>query len=114
MTMPSDNGCRVVYRSYHKLAAVIDLHLLIESFNALDHEKKHKENNRDRTDEKLRGTKKELEMTQEELDSAMDYYDKLKTQCVDTGLSYEERKKMREEELVSLQEALKILSGEDI
>merc|ERR1719486_813861 len=77
-------------------------------------EKKHKENNRDRTDEKLRGTKKELEMTQEELDSAMDYYDKLKTQCVDTGLSYEERKKMREEELVSLQEALKILSGEDI
>jgi len=85
-----------------------------EDASVKETEKKHKENNRDRTDEKLRGTKKELEMTQEELDSAMDYYDKLKTQCVDTGLSYEERKKMREEELVSLQEALKILSGEDI
>jgi len=77
-------------------------------------EKKHKENNRDRADEKLRGYKKELEMTQEELDTAMDYYDKLKTQCVDTGLSYEERVKMREEEIASLQEALKILTGEDI
>jgi hypothetical protein len=77
-------------------------------------EKKHKENNRDRADEKNRGLKKELEMTQTELDAAMDYYGKLKTQCVDTGLSYEERKKQREEELVSLQEALKILSGEDI
>jgi len=77
-------------------------------------EKAHKEKNRDRADEKLRGFKKELEMTQSELDTALDYYDKLKTQCVDTGLSYEERKKMREEEIASLQEALKILSGEDI
>jgi hypothetical protein len=76
--------------------------------------KKHKENNRDRATEQNRGLKKEIEMTQSELDSAMDYYDKLKGECLDTGLSYEERKKMREEELVSLQEALKILSGEDI
>jgi|Transcript_87664 hypothetical protein len=77
-------------------------------------EQKHKEKNRDRCQEKLRGLKKELEMTQEELDTALDYYDKLKKQCLDTGLSYAERKKMREEEIVSLQEALKILSGEDI
>jgi len=77
-------------------------------------EKKHKENNRDRALEKLRGFKKELEMTQTELDTALDYYGKLKTQCVDTGLSYEERVKMREQEIVSLQEALKILDGEDI
>jgi len=77
-------------------------------------EKKHKENNRDRADEKLRGLKKDLDLTQEELDTALDYHDKLKTQCVDTGLSYEERVKMRQEEIVSLQEALKILNGEDI
>jgi len=77
-------------------------------------EKKHKENNRDRADEKNRGLKKELEMTQTEVDTAMDYYGKLKTQCVDNGLSYEDRKKQREEELVSLQEALKMLNGEDI
>jgi len=77
-------------------------------------ELKHKSNKKDRCLEKLRGLKKELELTQTELDSAMEYYDKLKSQCVDTGLSYEERKKMREEELVSLQEALKILNGEDL
>jgi len=77
-------------------------------------EKKHKENNRDRADEKNRGFKKELELTQGELDSAMDYYDKLKTQCVETKLSYGDRKKMREEEIASLSEALKILTGEDI
>merc|ERR1719420_751945 len=46
-------------------------------------EKTHKENNRDRADEKLRGLKKELEMTQEELDAALEYHDKLKEQCVD-------------------------------
>ena len=42
------------------------------------------------------------------------YYEKLKPSCVDAGLSYEERVKMREEEIQSLQEALRILSGEDI
>ena len=42
------------------------------------------------------------------------YYDKLKPACVDAGLSYEERVKQREEEIQSLQEALKILEGEDI
>jgi len=65
-------------------------------------EKKHKENNRDRAEEKLRSLSKELELTQGELDGALEYYGKLKTQCVDTGLSYEERKKTREEEIVSL------------
>jgi len=85
-----------------------------EDASVKETEKAHKEKNRDRADDKNRGLKKELELTQSELDGALDYYDKLKTQCVDTGVSYEERKKMREEELVSLQEALKILSGEDI
>merc|ERR1719321_408390 len=74
-------------------------------------ERKHNENNKDRADDKLRGLKKELSMTQQELDSALDYYDKLKAQCLDTGLSYAERKQMREEELQSLQEALTILNG---
>jgi len=59
-------------------------------------------------------TKKDLDATQQELDAALAYYDKLKPSCVDSGLSYEDRVRMREEELQSLQEALKILSGEDI
>jgi chromosome segregation ATPase len=58
--------------------------------------------------------KKDLKATQEELDAALAYYDKLRPSCVDSGLSYAERVKRREEELESLQEALRILEGEDI
>jgi predicted nucleic acid-binding Zn-ribbon protein len=59
-------------------------------------------------------TKSDLEATQKELDAALAYYEKLKPSCVDAGLSYEERVRMREEEIQSLQESLKILGGEDI
>lgn len=62
----------------------------------------------------LQTAKRELEATQEELDAAMAYYDKLKPQCVDSGITYEERVKRREEEIQSLKDALKILSGESI
>ena len=34
--------------------------------------------------------------------------------CVDAGVSYEDRVARRKEEIESLQEALKILSGDDI
>eukprot|EP00747_Dinoflagellata_sp_TGD_P159980 gnl/TRDRNA2_/TRDRNA2_177938_c1_seq59.p1 gnl/TRDRNA2_/TRDRNA2_177938_c1~~gnl/TRDRNA2_/TRDRNA2_177938_c1_seq59.p1 ORF type:complete len:605 (-),score=222.40 gnl/TRDRNA2_/TRDRNA2_177938_c1_seq59:100-1914(-) len=74
----------------------------------------HKEKKKISTDEANRALKKELKLTQEELDKALDYYDKLKPDCVDQGLSYEDRVAMRKEEIVSLQEALKILTGEDI
>merc|ERR550514_1409110 len=56
----------------------------------------------------------DLKTTKEQLDEALEYYDKLKPTCVDSGITYEERVKRREEEIVSLQEALKILAGEDI
>merc|ERR1719352_1397471 len=67
-----------------------------------DTEMKHKENKKDTTGETIATLKKSLKLTQEELDKALDYYAKLKADCVDTGLSYEERKKMREEEILSL------------
>jgi len=57
---------------------------------------------------------KDMEVTQEELDAALAYFEKLKPSCVDSGLSYEQRVKMREEEIQSLQEALKILQAEDL
>ena len=59
-------------------------------------------------------TKSDLDATQKELDAALAYYEKLKPSCVDAGLSYDERVRMREEEIESLQESLKILGGEDI
>jgi len=60
-------------------------------------------------------TKQEdLEGTQKELDAALAYFDKLKPSCVDSGVSYEDRVARRKEEIESLQEALKILNGEDI
>merc|ERR1719152_653112 len=55
-----------------------------------------------------------LKVTQDQLDKALAYYEKLKPQCVDSGITYEERVKRREEEIVSLQEALKILQGTDL
>jgi len=56
----------------------------------------------------------DLKTTQEQLDKALEYYAKLKPTCVDSGITYEERVKRREEEIVSLQEALKILAGTDL
>jgi len=56
----------------------------------------------------------DLEGTQKELDAALAYFDKLKPSCVDSGVSFEDRVSRRKEEIESLQEALKILNGEDI
>jgi len=75
-------------------------------------EKKHKEGKKDQTDDLIRSLKKELKLTQEELSTALEYYDKLKPDCVDHALSYEDRVSMREEEIKSLQEALKVLNGQ--
>jgi len=58
--------------------------------------------------------REDLEGTQKELDAALAYFDKLKPSCVDAGVSYEDRVGRRKEEVESLQEALKILNGEDI
>jgi len=73
----------------------------------------HKSNKKDSTAENISELNKNLKLTQTELDKALEYYDKLKTECIDTKLSYEERVQMREEEIQSLQEALKVLAGED-
>merc|ERR1719265_1386563 len=77
-------------------------------------EVEHKTTGKQRCEETLTELNKDLEVVQEELDAALAYYEKLKPDCVDAGLSYEERVARRKEEIVSLQEALKILSGEDL
>jgi len=62
----------------------------------------------------LERKKVDLEGTQKELDAALAYFDKLKPSCVDAAISYDARVAQRKEEIASLQEALKILSGMDI
>merc|ERR1712038_82729 len=56
----------------------------------------------------------DLEGTQKELDAALAYFDKLKPSCVDAGVSYDDRVARRKEEIESLQEALRILNGEEL
>jgi len=62
--------------------------------------------------------KTNLELTQSELDTALEYYDKLKPSCLipadaaSQDASYSERVRRREEEIQSLKEALQILNGE--
>jgi len=52
--------------------------------------------------------------TQDELLAAERYHEKLVPQCVDKGMTYEERTAAREEEIKSLKQALEILGSEDI
>merc|ERR1719343_494049 len=56
----------------------------------------------------------DLEGTQKELDAALAYFDNLKPSCVDADVSYDKRVERRQAEIESLQEALRILNGEDI
>merc|ERR1719355_268573 len=60
---------------------------------------------------KLASDTKDIKATQDELLAAERYFDKLKPQCIDAGVSYEERVAAREAEIASLKQALEILSG---
>jgi hypothetical protein len=55
----------------------------------------------------------DLEGTQKEMTAAIAYYEKLKPDCIDAGVTYDDRVARRKEEIESLQEALRILNGEE-
>jgi len=56
----------------------------------------------------------DMKATQDQLLAANRYYDKLVPQCIDKGMTWEERTAARKAEIASLKEALAILSGEDL
>jgi hypothetical protein len=60
----------------------------------------------------LNTAKTDLEATQTELDAALEYYEKLKPSCIGEAANYGDRVAMREAEIASLQEALRVLEGE--
>lgn len=59
---------------------------------------------------KLAEDSKDVRSNEDELAAAERYYEKLVSQCVAKGTSYEDRKAEREQEIQSLKEALKMLS----
>lgn len=79
-----------------------------------DKDIEHKIAKKQDQEQQLTDNSEDLEETQKQLDAALAYFDKLKPSCVDADVSYEDRVKRREEEIESLQEALKILNGEDL
>jgi len=79
-----------------------------------DRDIERKTKNKQDDSQALEEKKKDLEGTSKELQAAIDYYDKLKPDCIDSGVSYEERVARRKEEIESLQEALRILNGEGV
>merc|ERR550514_1675508 len=85
-----------------------------ENKSAKETDIKHKVAKRQDQEETLVSTQQDLENSQKELDAALAYFDKLKPSCVDAGVSYDDRVGRRKEEIQSLQEALRILNGEDI
>jgi len=74
----------------------------------------HKEAKKQDETQALTVKREDLEGTQKELDAALAYFDKLKPSCVDAGVTYEDRVARRKAEIESLQEALRILNGEDL
>jgi len=79
-----------------------------------ENESRLKSNTKTDKESALTQANADLKVTQSQLDQALEYYEKLKPSCVDSGITYEERVKRREEEIVSLQEGLKILAGTDL
>jgi len=75
---------------------------------------KHKTAKKTEEEGKLVELNKDFTSTQKELQTATQYYDQLKSSCLDAGESQAERDARRQEEIQSLQEAMRILNGEDI
>jgi len=79
---------------------------------AKETDKEHFQSEKQESEMTLSEKETDLESEQAQLNAAVEYYEKLKPSCVDTGMSYEDRVARRKEEIESLKEALNILNGE--
>jgi septal ring factor EnvC (AmiA/AmiB activator) len=79
-------------------------------------EKKIEMNSSDKAaaESKLQEDIADIKSTQDELLAAERYYKKLVPQCIDQGMTWDERVQARESEIASLKQALEILSQGDI
>merc|ERR1719387_3469245 len=62
----------------------------------------------------LEEKKSDLMGTQKELSAGLEYYEKMKPQCIEQGVSFEDRVARRKEEIDSLKQALAILEGDQV
>merc|ERR1719387_2417031 len=74
----------------------------------------HKTNEKTTQEADIVEKKQNLETTETELAAANAYFEKLKPSCLESGHTHEQRVQRREEEIQALQEALRILSGEEL
>merc|ERR1719174_724446 len=63
---------------------------------------------------KLETDTQDLKATQDQLLAAERYHERLVPQCIDQGMTFEERTKARAAEIASLKEALKLLNSPDV
>jgi len=73
---------------------------------------KYKTKERKSLEKYVSQTEEDRDGVQTELNSVLEYYEKLKPECISKPEPYEERKKRREAEIEGLKEALSILEGE--
>jgi len=97
--------------------------LVATSNKDLDEKKgliQQKTNDQGQKEQDLVTSRSDLELAQGELDTALEYYDKLKPSCVaatdaaSSAAGSEERIKRREQEITALKEALEIFNGETL
>merc|ERR1712003_554985 len=66
------------------------------------------------TDAKVQEETADLKSTQDQLLAADRYYDRLVPQCIDRGMTWDQRVAARQAEIDSLKQALSILSSSDV
>lgn len=73
---------------------------------------KHKEKHKTETERRMQDAKKDLKNSNEQLEAALSYFEKLKPSCVDAEVSADDRVQRRKQEIDSLKEALATLEGQ--